>query len=307
MSLYNRYRPKSLDEIVGNGQLVRTLYEDLAKKDPPHAFLFHGPVGCGKTTLGRIVADNLKCFPSNFHEIDSADFRGIDTIRDIRQQSRYKPLTGGNVIVWLLDECHKLTNDAQNALLKALEDPPSHVFYVLATTDPQKLLPTVRSRCSQYQVSSLNDEEMFHLIRHVVKSEEQTLQKVVYEQIIQDSQGHPRDALQILDQVLSVPHEERLAVAKKQAELQSQTIELCRALINKAGWKKISSILAGLKDQQEPETIRRAILGYCSSVLVKGDDTLAAMIMEQMIEPFYDTGFPGLVFATYSAVHEITS
>jgi DNA polymerase III delta prime subunit len=202
----------------------------------------------------------------------------------------------------MVHNCHKMTNDAQNGLLKALEDTPAHVYFILATTEPEKLLKTIRGRCSQFQVNILDDAQMFKLLRHVVKSEGAKLSKNIYEQIIEDSLGHCRDALQILEQVLNADPDKRLAIAKRAAELQSQTIELCRALMGNAPWKKVASILQGLKTQ-DPESIRRAVLGYCNAVLLKGTNNQAAIIMEEFIEPFYNTGFPGLTFACYSIVN----
>ena len=300
MSLYHKYRPATFDEVVGNVEVVAALKSDLTKEDHPHAYLLHGPTGCGKTTLGRIIATELGCSEDDFKEVDSADFRGIDTVREIRRQSQYKPLSG-KCRVWLLDEVHKMTNDAQSALLKALEDTPSHVYYVLATTDPQKLIATIKGRCSQYQVKQLTDSEMMTLLRSVVKAEGQKLTKEVYEQIIMDSQGHPRNALQILDQVLGVPAEMRIEVAKRAAEVQSDAIELCRVLMQKAPWKKVAGILTKLKDQ-DPESIRRLVLSYCNTILLKGENMQAGLVMEQFIEPFYNTGFPGLTFACFSIV-----
>ena len=300
MSLYNKYRPSCFDEIIGNENVVAPLKSLLKKKEIPHAFLLHGESGCGKTTVGRIIATELGCKGNDYREIDSADFRGIDSVREIRKQSHYKPLEG-KCRVWLLDECHQLSKDAQNALLKALEDTPKHVYYILCTTDPQKLLPTIKGRCSQHQVSTLTDEEMQELLKKVVAEEGETVKKGVYEQIIQDSQGHPRNALQILEKVISVPEDKRIEIAKHAAEIQSQTIELCRALVQKSPWKKMKDILSGLKDQ-DPEQMRRAVLGYCSSILLKGENNQAAFIMEEFIRPFYDSGFPGLVLACYSVI-----
>ena len=301
MNLYHKYRPSSLEEIIGNENIISSISDMLSNIEKcPHAFLITGQTGCGKTTIGRIIASKLNCIGSDFRELDSADFRGIDTIREIRRQSQYKPLESP-CRVWLMDECHKLTNDAQNALLKILEDTPSHIYFVLCTTDPQNLLTTIKGRCIQFQVNPLNDKQMFRLLRKVVKVEEENIQKDVYDQIIMDSFGHPRDALQILEIVLRTEPEKRLSAAKKQAEQQSQSIELCRSLLTPGNWKKTMNILNGLKDQ-DAESIRRHVLGYCQSVLLKEDNVRAGLIIEEFREPFYNIGFPGLVYACYSVV-----
>jgi DNA polymerase III gamma/tau subunit len=298
-----KYRPQTFEEVIGNKNIIEILKNQLSKDSPQplsRAILLHGPTGCGKTTLGRIIARELGAEGGDLREIDSADFRGIDTIREIRKQSAYKPL-GSPCRVWILDEVHRATGDAQSALLKALEDTPKHVYYILCTTDPQKLLPTIRGRCSQFQVQTLTDKEMRQLLHRVVKTEGESLGKEVYLQIIQDSMGHPRNALQILSQVLAVPEEKRLAVAQKTAETQSKTIELCRALLGLSPWKKIANILKGLKGE-EPEQIRRAVLGYCQNVLLNEENQQAAKVMEEFISPFYDSGFPGVTFACFSVL-----
>lgn len=298
MALYHKHRPKDFKEIKGNDAVVNALETMFAKNKVPHALLFVGNTGCGKTTLARIVSESLGAVGNDIREMDIADFRGIDTVREIRKQSQYKPLEGA-CRVWIMDEVHKMTNDAQNALLKILEDTPAHVYFILCTTDPQKLLPTIKGRCSTFQVNPLNDTEMFTLLRTVVKAEEETLVKAVYEQIIHDSLGHPRNALQVLEQVLQVEPEKRLDMAKRAAEQQSQSIELCRALMTNVGWLKIAAILSGLKEQ-DPEGVRRHVLGYVQSILLKQASDKAALIIEEFKEPFYNSGFTGLVFACYN-------
>ena len=302
MNFHTKYRPETYDDVFGNEDIIASLRKMTADPETsPHAFLFSGPTGCGKTTLGRIVARELGAKGNDYREVDSADFRGIDTIREMRKQSQFRPLEG-KLRIWLLDECHKLSNDAMNALLKALEDPPSHVRYILCTTEPNKLLATIRGRCTQFPVEPLSERDMKKLLRRVVKAEEATLDKEIYDQIVLDADGHPRDALQILSKVLSVDDDKRLSVARRTAEAQSQTIELCRALTSRTGWPKVAGILAGCK-AQDPELMRRAILGYMQAVLLKGGDPGIAAIMEDFLDPFYDSGYPGLVWACYSAVN----
>jgi len=300
MSLYKKYRPEEFAGIVGNEDIVEYLESTLQKESEewPHAILLHGSTGCGKTTLARIIAGAMDCDSLDLKEINTANFRGIDTVRDMIKHAGYKAIAGDSR-VWVIDEVHKMTNDAQNALLKLLEDSPSHAYFILCTTEPEKLLPTIKGRCMQLQVKSLTDRQMFKLLKSVTKKEEKKLKTPVYDQIIQDSFGLPRNALQILERVLGVPKDQQLEIARQSAIQYSESIELCRALIGSNGWKKISSILKGLKDQ-EAESIRRHVLGYCQSVLLNGGNDKAAQVIEEFWEPLYNIGFPGLVFACYS-------
>jgi DNA polymerase-3 subunit gamma/tau len=298
MSLYLKHRPTSLLQIKGNDQIIKALTGLLSnRKTCPHAFLLYGPTGCGKTTIARIISTELGCAGTDYREVDSADFRGIDTIREIRKNSSFRAIEG-EVRVWTIDECHKLTNDAQNALLKLLEDTPPHVFIILCTTEPQKLLPTIKGRCSQFQVVTLNDQQLFSLLRKVVRDEGAELDKEIYDQIIQTSLGHPRNALNILEQVLSVPKEEQLEISKKNLDNQTEIIELCKALIKDSSWNTVKEIIAGLKDQ-DAESIRRVVLGYCQAILLKGENDRAAYIIENFWEPTYDLGFPYITYVCY--------
>lgn len=301
MSLYLKHRPSSFEEIVGNEETVSALKGMLSSGELPHTLLFEGPTGCGKTTLARIVAAELGCKGMDLREVDSADFRGIDTVREIRKKSRFLPLEG-KCRVWIIDECHKMTNDAQNALLKILEDTPSHVYFILCTTDPGKLLPTVKGRCSIFQVRLLTDREMMRLIRKVVKAEKEDLDREVYHSIVEGAAGHPRNALQILHKILQVPKDERVSIAKKAQKEEADSIELCRALMKNKSWGQIAKILKPLQKDYDPESIRRHLLGYAQSVLLNGENDVAAAILEVLQEPTYNTGWPAIVYACYCVV-----
>ena len=300
MGLYLKYRPNALTEIEGNREIVLTLRGMFKKNEIPHSMLFHGPTGCGKTTLARIVAKELGCTENNLIEIDTAQFRGIDTVRDLRKNIQYTPL-GGGIRVYIIDEVHKMTGDAQNAFLKILEDTPLHIYFILCTTDPQSLLPTIKGRCSQFQVQLLSDDDMKSLLTKIAELENDSIEDEIIEQITQDSQGHPRNALQILEQVLSTPKKRRLTIAQQAAIEQSESIALCRALIKGEPWSKVKVILQGLKGQ-EAESVRRVVLGYASSVLLSSDNERAGLILECFQEPTYNMGFPQIVFNSYQVI-----
>lgn len=301
MSLYQKHRPTNLKQIRGNKETVAALSDMLKKVDNcPHAFLLTGATGCGKTTLARIIASELGAKGGDLKEVDSADFRGIETIRNIRKNSGYAPMEG-KVRVWIMDEVHKLTNDAQNAILKILEDTPKHVFFILCTTDPQGLLPTIKNRCSQFIVSKLEKTEMLMLLNSIVEVEKFKVKKKALDVICDSAQGHPRAAIMLLDQISRLSKDEQVKAAQRFEEGQVQVIELCRLLINGGNWKGISAVLKQLKEQKEDaENIRRVVLGYCTSVLLKSDMAKAGLVMDFFIEPFYNSGFPGLVHACYS-------
>jgi len=303
MSLATKYRPTKLEDMFGNSAVVDSLTAMRDRRSEiPHTFLFTGDSGCGKTTFGRIIANELiHCHPDDMTEVDAAQYTGIDAMREIRQKMRYKPMRGPTR-VWLLDECHMLSSQAQESLLKALEEPPDHVYFILCTTEPNKLKTTFKRRCSTHDVQSLTDKEIIRLLKQIEKAEKaEILGREVCRQIAQDSMGRPGLALQILDSVIAMPEEKRLAAAKQSAETYSEIIELCRALIQGKDWPAVAKILKGLQNE-DPEKIRRAVLGYANSVLLNGRNSYAYTIMEEFVDNFYDGGKAQLTFACYRVV-----
>jgi DNA polymerase-3 subunit gamma/tau len=304
MSLDLIYRPSSFSEVRGNEDLINSLSSLVENpKKRPHSYLFHGPSGCGKTTIARILANEFDCQGSDFVEINAAEMRGIDTVREINSNTRYKPMYG-SCRVWVIDECHKMTNDAQNSFLKVAEEAPEHCYFIFCTTDPQKVITTLKNRCSIYQVKLLDEEQIFSLVRAVARKEGCKPAKEVLEQIAKSSQGHPRNAVKILEQVIQLEPERQLEAAKRMIEEDSQIKDLAKALMNpNIKWAHVSTILQGLKGQ-DAETIRRSVLGYVSAVIVNGKqpDPRLGMILEEFLENTYDSGFPRIVYACFSIV-----
>lgn len=298
------YRPRTLAEVRGNETTVKALEAVLARKPEniPHTMLFCGPSGCGKTTLARIVAKALGCNGSDFNELDIADFRGIDTAREIRRNMVYRPMEG-RCRVYLLDEVHRLTGDAQEAMLKAFEDTPDHVYFLLATTDPAKLKPTVRNRCTTFEVAPLTEREMKALLGEVISAEKVKIPDAAISAILDNCMGSPRNALQLLEKIIDMDPADMAEAAEQAARDQSQVIDLCRALIGKKKWVDIAKIIKGLEDQ-EPESVRHAVLGYCASILLKEDMAQAFLVADSFRKPFYESGGKaGLVLACYEALN----
>lgn len=300
MSLATKYRPKLLRDFLGNEEVTKSLRTMLEREEIPHTLLFTGPSGCGKTTLARIVAARLKCSQYDFTENNAADFRGIDSVRDILRQMTLAPMSGP-CRVWLLDECHQLSKDAQHALLKALEDTPKHVYFLLATTEPEKLLPTIKTRCVTFDVKPLNDNLMGTLLKSVLQKEGvDNVPQEALDQIVQDSLGSARMALSVLDGIINMEPADMLEAAKRTTVQQNASIDLCRALIGKRPWKEISKIIQGL--DQDPESVRRAVLGYAQAVLLKSGQPQAYVVMDSFRQDFFTTGKPGLTMAAYASV-----
>lgn len=301
---YKRYRPKTLQGVIGQDAAIASLQDRVTKGTLPHTLLLTGGAGVGKTTIARVVKNLLKCGKQDFVEINCADFKGIDMVRDIRRTMGLSPLTG-LVRVWLIDECHMLTKDAQNAFLKLLEDTPDHVYFMLATTDPQKLIATIHSRSTEVKLSSLSEAALIKVIRRVTGKEDLKVSDEVVKEIAETADGSARKALVILEQVGSLAGDEaQLAAIQATTFNKDLAIGLARALINpRVRWDEVAKILRDLKD--EPEGIRYLILGYARSVMLKGGPLAgrAFMIIDIFSANFYDSKLAGLAAACWEVVH----
>jgi len=223
--LYRKYRPQLFIEIIGQEHVVQTLTNAISFKMISHAYLFSGPRGSGKTTLARIFAKAVNCQnkkekefePCNqcsscleiiqgnsidLIEIDAASNRGIDEMRELRDGIKFTP-TKSKYKVFIIDECHQLTKEAANALLKTLEEPPFHAIFILATTEIHKMIPTIISRCQRFDFKKLNISEIIKRLDIILKKENVKIEKKVLELIALNANGSIRDAESLLDQILT--------------------------------------------------------------------------------------------------------
>ena len=214
-SLYRRYRPRTLNEVVGQEQVTLTLQKSLEQGKINHAYLFVGPRGCGKTSVARILAHQINDFDYELEddyvdiiEIDGASNRGIDNIRDLREKVMIAP-TAGKYKVYIIDEVHMLTKEAFNALLKTLEEPPEHAVFIMATTDAYKVPVTITSRSQVYAFKLASLETIFDFLSTIARKEKIAIDDDALMVIAKRSGGSFRDALSLLDQ-LSTLSEKRI-------------------------------------------------------------------------------------------------
>lgn len=307
MPLHTTHRPKSLDDFVGNEALKESLRSVLARKeDLPHTFFFRGASGCGKTTLARIVGIEVGCHDWDFHYFNASNTRGIDTVRTVISEMRLAP-GRGPCKVYCFDECHQLTQPAQEAFLKDTEEPPSHVYFIFCTTEPEKMKQTFKRRAFIGEVKPLTRSEIMGLLRSTIEKEQiNDYPQKVLQKIAKACDGSPGMALNLLDSVIDITDDELAFKAIEEQTISEAGLnDLCHILLdNRTGfnhkWEEVRKILRVLPG--EPEAIRRGILTYMTKVALGDNPDPAAMdIMMLFMESFFYSGKAGLITACHLA------
>lgn len=281
MELYVKYRPSTLDGILGNDLAIKSVKSEIQAGH--HVFLFTGSAGCGKTTLARAIAAEVGGNELTIHELNSSENRGIDTVRDIMDEIRYRPAEGNSV--YILDEYHMQTNAAQQAALKMFEECPEWCYFFICTTEPNKVIDAIKTRCSRIELKPLDHDTMFKLLRRVAHNEGVTVSLDVLHKVADLSEGSSRKALKTLGQVLYLENdEERMKYLEQNtfSEENEDIYKLCQALFKKEDWNAYMECLEKAKDdvKANPESVRFLVMSYARSVLKKGLNIRAAAMLK---------------------------
>ena len=294
ITLYRKYRPSSFSEVSGENEIVKSLKLSLKNKSMAHAYLFSGPRGVGKTTIARLIAKGVNCLNlkengepcnecknckainegrfSDLIEIDAASNRSIDEIRSLKEKINYQPVEGLKKI-YIIDEAHMLTKEAFNALLKTLEEPPAHVIFILATTELEKILPTIISRCQRYDFKPLDLEEMKSGLKHILKEENLSMTDDVYPVIYENSSGSMRDSISILERLIVTANgkEINLKIAEDTLGITpSSRIKIfLNKILNENEYDIINELESLANESFDIELFFKDLAKYCKNAILK--------------------------------------
>lgn len=270
--LHVKYRPAKLSEVYGQAEVVRSLSKALSAGTRPHAFLFTGPAGTGKTTLARLVGSSLGVHPSNVIEVDAASNTGIDAMRDVLSTLHYQGFGDVPDKLVIVDECHALSKAAWQSMLKAVEEPPAHVYFAFCTTENGKVPETIVTRCLNYALRSLSRDDILDLLEYVNAKEEIELEEDVVEELVKYADGSPRKLLTGLAAVHDCRNAKEAATVLAQPFESHEVIELCQALVKgNLKWSQVTAVLKACKDD-DPESFRLIIVNYLQAVLLNAKD-----------------------------------
>jgi DNA polymerase-3 subunit gamma/tau len=243
--LITKYRPTDFRSVFGHDQQVKALERVIASSSCPHAFLFTGSAGLGKTSLARITAHALQ---AEILEIDAASNNGVDAVRELTETGHHMALSGNGRRAFIIDECHALSKAAWQALLKTLEEPPSHLFLMLCTTELAKVPETIITRCMMTALRPLPPNEMDALLAAIADAEDFKVNPDVLQAVVQAAAGSPRKGISMLQAVHDVPSREEVKRILHLMDEGDALYDLCKLLVAGKTWAVVSPVLARIDD-----------------------------------------------------------
>lgn len=258
-TLYRKYRPNTFDEVVGQDRTVKLIKAALANNAVGHAYLFYGGRGTGKTSLARIFARELGVQPEDLYEIDAASHTGVDNIRELNESTTALPFRSPYK-VYIIDEVHMLSKSAFNALLKTIEEPPRHVIFMLATTEIEKVIDTIVSRCQVMTLDQPTIDTLRTLIEHVAKAEGLTLSPTAMTTIALLGDGSFRDTLGVLQKVMTASADKKLSDEEVEAITGAPQTATLQALLDAIGAGDIEAALSGIQTAAESQVSAQVLV-----------------------------------------------
>ncbi len=269
--LYRKYRPQKFSEVLGQDHIINVLKEAVKAKKISHAYLFSGPRGTGKTTTARLLSSGVGCREYDLVEMDAASSRGIDEIRNLRESVNISPLKS-EYKIYIIDEVHMLTKEAFNALLKTLEEPPGHVIFILATTEPEKLPDTITSRCQHFSFKKLSEDLLRKAVSNISKKEGYEVDSEAGSLIALFADGSFRDALVMLDQILSIDSDKKITGDEARKILSAPSKEYIQgfvtALVEKNSEQGMEIVQKAIEKGIAPQLFLKFILRNIRALLM---------------------------------------
>ena len=291
-----KHRPELFTEVYGQDHILYSL-EKFNYETLPHAFLLYGPSGCGKTTIARLIASNILCIDNKNQilEIDAATFTSVNDMRALQEDIKYKSFYKTPYKFVILDECHSLSKQAWQSLLKIVEEPPEHVYFCFCTTEFQKVPKTIKTRCRDYQVKELTFKDLREFVEDICRAESYDMPDYAIDEIANNSDGSPRQALVNLSKIVGVSDEENIRDLLLIQNQSKEAIDFCRWIADSGNvgkinsWKNAVNLINNI-DPLNPEGCRLIVFSYVSKALlnctVKEKSLYYLKVLEAFSHPY---------------------
>jgi DNA polymerase III gamma/tau subunit len=289
-SLHTRYRPKTLDDVIGQDETVKSL-KRVVKDNRAHAFLFTSPLpGVGKTSLARILASIYaadEVTAANIIEVAAANDTGVDAVRDLIRRTLSRAIGTSPIKAIICDECHRYSGNAWDALLKPIEEPPAHVYWFFCSTNPGRIPKTIISRCLRYDLKPVSEDDLIELLVRVIEAEKLEINDDVLEAVVEEAQGSPRQALVFLELCSFCESASEARAAMRSAGQSREAIDLCRFLVSGQGrsWAEAMRLIKAMGDV-EAESVRIVVVNYLATVAMGAKKNERASDALMLMAPF---------------------